>query len=71
MAERVGALNLPAIRYVLTLEKFEEQPPPDHPKRAAFDVLIAALNAVAPRLAELPMIERGRESSATALPEED
>lgn len=58
IAGRVRELVLRSVRYVMSLAYLEPQPPDGHPKRAAYDILIAALDEVTPRLAELPAVER-------------
>lgn len=56
IARRVRELKLKSVRYVLALDRFEPTPPAGHRKRASYDVLIAALREVTPKLAEMPAV---------------
>lgn len=58
IASRVRELRIASIRYVMQLERFEQRPPEGHPKRAAYDILVAALEEVTPHLKQLPAVER-------------
>lgn len=57
IAERALKLAPRAVRYLLMLDRFEERPPEGHPKRAAHDVLTAALAEVTPLLTQRPPVE--------------
>lgn len=57
IAERARQLLPRTVRYLLVLQRFEDRPVEGDPKRAAFDVLIAALDEVAPRLSSRAAVE--------------
>ena len=63
IAARARELRIPTVRYLLTLQMFEEQPPVGHAKRTAYDTMIAALNEVVDRLKLMQPIERSAETS--------
>jgi hypothetical protein len=54
-------LEIKTIRYLLTLEKFEVQPPLNDPRREAYDDLIAVLHEVSPHLVQSSAIEKSDE----------
>lgn len=63
IAARARELRVHTIRYLLSLQTFEERPAAGHPKRASYDLLIAALQGVVERLAAMAPLERSDERS--------
>lgn len=57
IAERARKLVPQAVRYLLVLQRFEDRPAEGDPKREAYDILIAALEEVAPLLASKAAVE--------------